>query len=372
MQPLIRTTMHLVLPSNACPAIHPKNNASHFKVNLPETLHFPNHEIGLQRIYYAKEFATIPKMPIQVTVNQPEFARLISYDLPEGIATPEEFAVNFLENAKCSHDRFQITVENSKQLRIANQTNYDTTLRFPSELVTSFKLFEPDFNALVRREICLNSGTSLLLESRLLTGFATSKGAILARPKDGIIPEIVVLPRGYFQTGPAVVAELDKAVCKAVKKHLPTSQVTGTFNFNMATNRCRYFTPTNDILAVDLKNAAHIFGFSAPVLSHAKEAEGPIDFTQGVQTMYIYSNLVEPVIVGDVKVPLLGAVPFNRKLQGEREHYEFVNPSYLPLIKHPFDTIEVQLCDDMGVSLEAVLKGKTVLGLHIRECKRSL
>lgn len=347
--------MHLVLPSNACEAIYPNNNSAHFKINLPETLHFPNHEIGLQRVYYCKEFATIPKVPIQVNVIQPEFSKLVWFDLPGGISTPEEFATVFLAKAKYDSEKVEISIENKKQVRIANRTACDLTLKFPPELSTE-------------QAIRINQGSSFSFEAA--GGAAAFAGEISARPTNGICPEVVILQRGYFQTGLEVVKELDKAMCTAVSKHKPSSQIAGSFLFNSATNRCHYSMPPKNVLSVDLKTAAHIFGFSTPELSTAKEAEEPIDFTQGIQTMYIYSSIVEPVIVGDVKVPLLGAIPFNRKLQGEQEYYEFTNPSYLPLVKHPFDTIEMQLCDDMGISLKSVLRGKTVLCAHIRECKR--
>uniref|UniRef100_A0A1I8I4M6 Beta-ureidopropionase n=1 Tax=Macrostomum lignano TaxID=282301 RepID=A0A1I8I4M6_9PLAT len=66
-------TMHLFLPSNACVEHYPENNSAHYSINLPDTLHFPNHEVCIERIYFCKEFKTVPdNRMVDVLTNAPE------------------------------------------------------------------------------------------------------------------------------------------------------------------------------------------------------------------------------------------------------------------------------------------------------------
>lgn len=83
-----------------------------------------------------------------------------------------------------------------------------------------------------------------------------------------------------------------------------------------------------------------------------------------VYQVYVYSDIVEPQIVGDSLVPLLRVV----NLSGIKN--EIVNqtfrPYYKPVAKFDFDTIEIQLSNEYGEELEFE-KGECIITLHFRK-----
>ena len=91
------------------------------------------------------------------------------------------------------------------------------------------------------------------------------------------------------------------------------------------------------------------------------------DINRGVNSLYIYCDLLECVPVGDTKAPLLRTVETTGE-NGGIIHRTFDQLRYIPLQKKNFDTIEILIRDDLGhpVSFES---GKLIVTLHFREAK---
>jgi len=90
----------------------------------------------------------------------------------------------------------------------------------------------------------------------------------------------------------------------------------------------------------------------------------PPDMKADLYALYVYCDILENQIVGDVLVPLLAKVP----ITGAHDtiiHTIFNPPMYLPLVKHEIETIEVELKDDAN---QAILfqYGRVMLTLHFR------
>ena len=77
------------------------------------------------------------------------------------------------------------------------------------------------------------------------------------------------------------------------------------------------------------------------------EAEDVVNLTQGFDTLYVYTNIVESRIVGDTLAPLLRALPISGR-HGDRVSARFTNVHYVPLLYSHFNSIEVDIRDDMG------------------------
>jgi hypothetical protein len=65
-------------------------------------------------------------------------------------------------------------------------------------------------------------------------------------------------------------------------------------------------------------------------------------------TIYVYCDVVESVVVGDVKAPLIRVVNVKRSRKGGNMHCVLNPPIYVPLQKKQFDTIEINLMTDIG------------------------
>ena len=371
--------MHIFLQSNACADRYPGNHSSHFKIHLPETLHFPKHEVCLERVYYNKEFSSIDSVPIEVTIEGGRSPKdLCRYKISSTVSSGEEFVTRFLEGVRYDDDSnrqlvcFQRGPE-ANILVLANRTSHRVSVEVFPSLIQAYNLNVlltsgieplPGFFGL--------PGKSQIQIKALLTGPVTANVSGRVRIRNTSQENVmfkVSLPKGYFKTGKLFVEAVNDVIwTKALLEHPMTPErESGPFSFNPVTNRCEY-EPVLENVSINMGPAAYALGFREALLRNAPlTAVDPVDFTAGIQTINIFSDIVDSVIVGDVKVPLLAAVPFNRKMFGEREYYEFVNPPYLPVVQHPFNTIELQLCDDVGNPLKRVLFGKTLVCLHVRE-----
>ena len=115
---------------------------------------------------------------------------------------------------------------------------------------------------------------------------------------------------------------------------------------------------------------------------HWKYSSGPIGFAQdcsiekktsspytadingGFSSLYVYTDIVDPQFVADVKVPLLRIV----NIQGDygiNVHTSFRNLQYVPVKVNSFETIEMNIKNDRNgnVSFEC---GKSIATLHFR------
>ena len=100
---------------------------------------------------------------------------------------------------------------------------------------------------------------------------------------------------------------------------------------------------------------------------HEIYAERPVLLSVGT-AVYVYCDLLEHVMVGDIEAPLLRIV--NRKTDVSRvddtvEHTTFNLIQYVPLQKKSFDTIDILLATDHGEPLKFV-PGKAIVVLEFR------
>jgi len=91
------------------------------------------------------------------------------------------------------------------------------------------------------------------------------------------------------------------------------------------------------------------------------------DINRGRTALYVYCDILEYTFVGDTKVPLLRIVPAEGQ-NGETIHRVFEEPRYIPLQKKNFDSIEIDIRDDLGNQIPFE-SGKLVATLHFRQAQ---
>jgi len=97
---------------------------------------------------------------------------------------------------------------------------------------------------------------------------------------------------------------------------------------------------------------------------HVAEKLG--DMTDGtVSTLYVYCDILEHVIVGDIMAPLLRIVEMKRRKSYGNMHETLRSPLYVPLQKKHFDTIEINIMTDTGKPVHFAI-GKTVTVLEFK------
>ncbi|RLJ22858.1 hypothetical protein DJ031_00125, partial [bacterium endosymbiont of Escarpia laminata] len=100
------------------------------------------------------------------------------------------------------------------------------------------------------------------------------------------------------------------------------------------------------------------------------EGHNTVDMRAGVDTMYVYTDIVESRVVGDVYAPLLRNISVYGT-HGSITSETFDRVQYVKLLRHQFDTVEVDIRDDFGQPIPFE-QGKLVVTLHIRRCKSKL
>ena len=130
-----------------------------------------------------------------------------------------------------------------------------------------------------------------------------------------------------------------------------------------------FFLPRN-IRVQFSTDLAHILGFS-PMTKYSSgnryltlgETRADIRSNRPYKTVYVYTNIIEPVVVGDTKVRLLRTLEANGD---EVVHRVFSSPVYLPLQTKNFDSIEINIMSDSG-ELMPFLLGKSTVTLHFKK-----
>ena len=98
-------------------------------------------------------------------------------------------------------------------------------------------------------------------------------------------------------------------------------------------------------------------------------AETVVDLRRGFESLYVYSGIVEPRIVGDEIASLLRIVPITGR-HGAMVTASFDHVQYIPVLSREFGTIETEIRDDTG-RLVPFGCGKVTVTMHFRRRRHS-
>lgn len=93
-------------------------------------------------------------------------------------------------------------------------------------------------------------------------------------------------------------------------------------------------------------------------------AKYPIDMRGGVDALYVYCDLVENQVVGNVREPLLRILPV-QGFYGEIVDKDFVARHYIPILKKEFSTVHISIKSDRDILIPFSF-GKVIVKLHFR------
>ena len=139
------------------------------------------------------------------------------------------------------------------------------------------------------------------------------------------------------------------------------------FHFGAIIKRVKVHINKTYISEIHLSNQIqYMLGYETNILKE-EGAEGiyPPDLKAGVETLYVYTNIIEPQIVGNTCVPLLRLVHVHGT-PGEFIEKIYTSPHYLPVIVKDLETINIAIKSDSG-QLIGFNSGKTVVKLHFRK-----
>ena len=120
-----------------------------------------------------------------------------------------------------------------------------------------------------------------------------------------------------------------------------------------------------DTIVVLSDELSRLLGFTQNAFYEGEHVAPSVpDLRRPYFLIYVYCDLVESTIVGDVRVPLLRSVVDNDK-RTEIAYVTYVSPIYVPLQKKHFDTIEINIMTAEGKPVPFT-KGTSLVVLHFR------
>ena len=175
----------------------------------------------------------------------------------------------------------------------------------------------------------------------------------------------VNLPDGFYPT--------TEVLLKAVRSVQP-KQFKSRISLDRIRNRVRIILHQDEELLFS-RRLAEVLGFPERNWFWVPKGEGHAVFFGTVtpdvhatmHSLYVYTNIVRDVIVGDSLVPLLRTVKTSGE-DGEYAHVIFDKVHYIPLSISNIKDIEISICDDTGNYVH-FQSGKVIVKLHFRKKK---
>ncbi len=107
-------------------------------------------------------------------------------------------------------------------------------------------------------------------------------------------------------------------------------------------------------------------GYGTVVCTSAmRRGRFPIDLSRGIDSLYVYSDVVRTKLVGNTSAPLLSVVPVSGSY-GQMSFKEYSNPVYTDLSRNTFSTIELYLMDSAARYIPFEF-GKVTVLLHFKK-----
>ena len=175
-----------------------------------------------------------------------------------------------------------------------------------------------------------------------------------------------VIPHGYYPTIKEFVA--------AVNKTLKTDTNGDIWlTYNKITRKITVHVKNKAKLALAGRFASMIgFEKREVVITKKTEAPLPVNLEAGFHAMYLYTDIVEPQLVGDSKVSLLKVIKCKViKVWGECDCELSQSSIYVPVNVKSFETVEIDIKDDTQEKVPFEF-GKVIVTLHFRQRRSPL
>lgn len=161
------------------------------------------------------------------------------------------------------------------------------------------------------------------------------------------------VPPGCYETIP----DLIKTMTLAAHKNKID------LKYDSITKRVNIQTYKNSKLIL-YEGLAEILGFEPGEFTGFNQGPFVADPKSSFPVIYLYCDLVEPQIIGNVHAPLLKIVTVEGN-DGEIVNAHYTRPFYLPVIRQHFQTIHIDIRLHSG-NLVPFERGKVFLTLHFR------
>ena len=191
--------------------------------------------------------------------------------------------------------------------------------------------------------------------------------------KDGrVVSERIHIPHGYYTNIEELTDRINTSfIVFGVENgitqmpQLRVDKLTRKISIHIFSGMRIIFSPgIGNILGYDDKeDVMNVFGPTNSVITLHNTYNTEVN----CQSLFVYCDILEHVIVGDTKAPLLRSISVSGK-HGDivREIYD--KPMYVPIQKKHFESVEIDIRTDFGEPVPFV-NGKSLMTLHFRMSK---
>lgn len=180
--------------------------------------------------------------------------------------------------------------------------------------------------------------------------------------------EMLKIPAARY----ANITDLIGTIHQALRKLKPTYADHIKLIYNQYSKLCEFTTNIKYVTDLVLSNhLQYMLGFKEnPLLFYQTEdivlvkAVHPPDMFGGMHYFYIYCDIAEPQVVGNMLAPLLQVINVEGDYMQIVNH-SYISPHYIPVLKKSFNNIEINIKNDIGDPVPFQF-GKTIIKLHFR------
>lgn len=169
--------------------------------------------------------------------------------------------------------------------------------------------------------------------------------------------DVILLPEGYYLSVQDLVNKMNQGLKDEGAKGI-------SLTYDNVSHKVTV-TLAKGMKILIPKELSLMLGFDK-IAELAKTTTAPFvsDLNIGRQSLFVYLNVLEDQIVGDVRAPLLRTVPVQGK-KGDTITINYENPQFLPIATKEFETLEILITDDTGKKIPFE-RGRVVVTLIFR------
>jgi len=175
------------------------------------------------------------------------------------------------------------------------------------------------------------------------------------------IPIEISIPQGYYQT----MFEFVKVINRALSDYLEGTEDKIKLADVVATQKITIYT-TEGMYIKFADELCDVLGVErGQYLGNIDQSPYRYDITRGFHSLFVYCNICEPQVVGNIFAPLLRTVGISGK-RGEHIMKTYGEPHYIQVSTKQIDSIEINIKDDTGEFVPFMF-GKVICKLHFRQ-----
>jgi hypothetical protein len=327
--------MYIILPSNT--GDFSTNTISSFRVKLPQGIIFSGEwEVALTEIQYPISWNTVKENDGQVTI----------YYSHNGISIPIEIKINsgYYDNIEELLRAIKHAINREGELLVRRLYRAD----FAMYRLTKLKVNDNDkYKAFVTQGV--------------------NYAEMLERP------EIIPNPSGGNSNDTLLKLAKNLAKSEKLTRHPPKTNMLDdilkiTYIENIKRVHVNWVSEKSIKGITFSRSLQFMLGFpnSYSFKVGSNIAKFNPDISGSVSSFFVYSNIVQPQIVGNSSRQLLRTIPIRRGSLGSTVHKEFTISNYVGLLSRGFDTIEIEIRNDFGELIDFQF-GKVIVKLHFRK-----